>query len=525
MAMVWVQGADSKQEAYRKLAIEFQAEACAHGYKFWVGIPWFLFETPVPYIIDIELDKTIAALKTAGWKGEDVYMSSHSVGGVMSQNYTVKHPKFAKANIFMGSSLLRDKRENDNSTGHTHFDYPVPSLVLAGSKDGLFRISRNAESYFHQVENIDPAQAGMFPVVLLKGVSHGSFMDETMLPIFVAHSDLKPDVSQEVGYKMIVSNMVSFIAGVEGDHEKAAKALGDFKNEASDFFQPFIDGMVLEGSYNLKIPCYNKNLVNPDSPKECMRGSPWVSQAQVIMGGSTADEDVTIDTFDNFHRVYVTTPHHLPQVNNTCPEGGPRPCKIEGLTVTENYYHRLSGEDTGLWEQAAVEQKAKMLSRQDVQWHAGHVNASFDDLDQNAVRCEEINQKALDWGLAHADKEAIAQYNSVGKKLVIGEDLGPYNEGPLWIWTYISYKDNADKTETVVRSPNMRTTLDYWEIQVGGFHYCKLLSPYRALEWIYIDALYDRAGRRPYSEKYDIPQLQKEAAPQAASEDIQFLLM
>ena len=57
-------------------------------------------------------------------------------------------------------------------------------------------------------------------------------------------------------------------------------------------------------------------------------------------------------------------------------------------------------------------------------------------------------------------------YKQYGKKLVIGEDLGPYNEGPLWIWTYIEYKDNKDKTETVVRSPNMRTPIDYWEIQV-----------------------------------------------------------
>lgn len=104
------------------------------------------------------------------------------------------------------------------------------------------------------------------------------------------------------------------------------------------------------------------------------------------------------------------------------------------------------------------------MSRQLVQWHAGHVNASFDDLDQNDVLCKEINQASLDWALNKADKEAMARYNKWGKKLVIGDDLGPYNAGPLWIWTYIEYKDNADKTETVVRSPNMRTKLDYWEI-------------------------------------------------------------
>lgn len=72
--------------------------------------------------------------------------------------------------------------------------------------------------------------------------------------------------------------------------------------------------------------------------------------------------------------------------------------------------------------------------------------------------------------------------------------MGPYNAGPLWIWYYMQYKDNADKTETLLQSPMMRTPTDYPIAEARGFHYCKLLSPFRALEWIYIDSLYDRDG-------------------------------
>ena len=222
--------------------------------------------------------------------------------------------------------------------------------------------------------------------------------------------------------------------------------------------------MQLEGSYNLKIPCYNKNLVNPDSPHECMRGSPWVTQAQYVMGGDISDEHVSMFSFDNFHRVYVTTPHHLPQINNTCPESGPHPCKLEGLTVTENYYSRTTSFDIGMDPQAAIEQKAKLLSRQMVQWHAGHTDANFTKLDDNSQRCQEINKKALEWGLQNAGADAVERYNKYGKKLVIGEDEPPAQAGPQWIWTYINFKDNSDKTETVVRSPTMRTPIDYWEI-------------------------------------------------------------
>lgn len=462
----------------------------------WVGITNFLADLPEPLRMKEQVQDCIDGVKKAGWTGNDLYLAGHSLGAVMAQDFLFNNTQTStfKGQILMGGSLQRKYRHNNNATGETVWKYPVPTLTLAAEKDGQYRITRNAEAYYHMVKNINSAEKGRYPVVLLKKMSHSSFIDKTMIPSVVKKNDLKPEIDELTGYQMVAKNMVSFIAQLKGDHELAKAALGDFKDDASTFFAPFIEAMELEGSYNLRIPCYNVNLVNPNTPKECVAGSPWVVNAQKIMGGSTADEDVSLYTIDNFHRVYVTTPHHIPQINNTCPEKGSHPCKLEGLTVTENYYHRLTELDTGFFEQAAVEQKAKMLSRQCIQWHAGHVNASFDDLDQNSIRCQEVNKAALQWGMDHASSEQLARYNSKGKKLVIGEDLGPYNEGPLWIWTYLEYKDNKDKTETVVRSPNMRTKVDFWEIQVGGYHYCKLLSPYRALEWIAIDSLYDHDG-------------------------------
>jgi len=40
--------------------------------------------------------------------------------------------------------------------------------------------------------------------------------------------------------------------------------------------------------------------------------------------------------------------------------------------------------------------------------------------------------------------------------------MGPYNEGPLWIWTYMSYNESNDKSQMIVRSPMMRTPIDYF---------------------------------------------------------------
>jgi len=58
-----------------------------------------------------------------------------------------------KGQILMGSVLLRNTR-TINESGNTAFDYDVPTLTLVGDKDGLLRITRGAESYWHQTKNI-----------------------------------------------------------------------------------------------------------------------------------------------------------------------------------------------------------------------------------------------------------------------------------------------------------------------------------------------------------------------------------
>lgn len=51
------------------------------------------------------------------------------------------------------------------------------------------------------------------------------------------------------------------------------------------------------------------------------------------------------------------------------------------------------------------------------------------------------------------------------------------------------YEENKEKTTMTVKSPMMRTPTDYYISGAAGFHYCKLLSPFKAMEWIYIDSL------------------------------------
>ena len=149
--------------------------------------------------------------------------------------------------------------------------------------------------------------------------------------------------------------------------------------------------------------------------------------------------------------------------------------------------------DTGYYAVAASEMKTKISSRQKIQQHAGNASADFHSMDE-ADRCAEINDASIKWAYSKLSAQAKSNYDLYGQKLVTGPDMGPYNEGPLWIWTYMDYSESKDKSQMVVRSPMMRTPTDYFIGAAAGFHYCKVLSPYKAMEWMMTDALFDKNG-------------------------------
>lgn len=108
----------------------------------------------------------------------------------------------------MGATITRDHREI-NSDGTSKFDYNVPTLTLGGTKDGMMRISRIAESFWHSEVNIEKSQKNLFPVVALEGVSHMQFSSGKP-PIAVKRRDLKPDVSYETAHTWSAQSMVEF---------------------------------------------------------------------------------------------------------------------------------------------------------------------------------------------------------------------------------------------------------------------------------------------------------------------------
>ena len=100
----------------------------------------------------------VKTLKSAGFTGNEWFLAAHSLGGVMTQDYISNGTSDAaifKAQILMGAVLNGDKHsiQKDGTTLFTKYSYPT--LTIGGTKDGFERISRIAETYWHQEKNIN----------------------------------------------------------------------------------------------------------------------------------------------------------------------------------------------------------------------------------------------------------------------------------------------------------------------------------------------------------------------------------
>lgn len=145
-------------DVYHPLAEEYQKEMskAKHPAKMWVAFPEFPFDAPNPIEISHYVKQAEKELAEAGFSGSVQLMAGHSLGGVMAQKYATKNADKIQGLMLMGSVLERGNHKI-NDDGTTHFKFNVPTLTMGGSKDGLMRITRVAESWYHQVENIEEA--------------------------------------------------------------------------------------------------------------------------------------------------------------------------------------------------------------------------------------------------------------------------------------------------------------------------------------------------------------------------------
>ena len=483
IALLFIQGASLTPDQYSPLLSKLQTTS---SNSIWVGISDFTLNMPDPLTISSMISELLSEMKAKGMpEPSKTFYVGHSLGGIVLASHL--NDVQVDGVILLGSFLNRSMR-SIKPDGTSHLDYLSPTLTIGNELDGQCRITRIAEQFYHSVLNIEKESIGKFPVAVVKGASHMQFASGNA-PSFVKMNDLKPEISEVEAHERIATIMAHFIDG-------NAAALNKIVSSSAEFLMPLIDAMKLEGSYHFNAPCYDTDLVNRNV-KDCGHGSKWVEYAQSVMSGFSENsiKNVNLKSDDNFHRVYSILPVHLPTCQNTCQNNSATVCELDCITVTEINYETTDDVDAGLFPVTAFELKSKMNSRQRILEHV-NITADFHVTDEINT-CSAINKLAYEYALSHANPETLERFRTYGEKFEFGEDEGPYNAGPLWIWKFLSYGEKTypnGEYYTELDSPMMRTPTDYLVSAASGFHYCKLLSPARAIEWIYLDGLKRKLG-------------------------------
>jgi hypothetical protein len=226
-------------------------------------------------------------------------------------------------------------------------------------------------------------------------------------------------------------------------------------------------------------------------------------------------EGVTVETLDAFQNVAETKPIHLPHIWNSC--FGKSPCVLNETTVSENVYDLLDDKlDPGFTLIAATEIRVKFKSRQSIIEATSDQNASkldFRKTDPPSV-CQSINQAIYKDALELVEPRRLEFYKKYGTPMVFVEDkTGAVPAGPLWIYDHLKFDMKKNSTtgvnEMQVQSVGFVTQLDtifnLFSPYVAGFHYCKLISPARVLEWVYTDSLKEKLGWNAPRVSYVLP--------------------
>lgn len=453
----------------------------------WIAIPELSYSKAKTGVIDKPVKQAVSTMESAGFTGDNLFIAGHNLGGVMSQWYISGEGMFKspdvnfKGQMLLGSVMLRQYRSISKDDGSSVFDFPADTLTIGGTKDGVMRITRVAEAYWHQVKNINSSQAGKFPVVALEGASHAQFASGSA-PESVLTNDFNPAIGESAQHTAISKYMAKFVTKVLTG---SAFATG----ETATIINPFIEAIELEGSYIMKDACYDNDDVNPISVK-CLHGAPWTETAVKTLVGSFENSKISLEVDDNFHRTSTVYPYHHPHITETCESAGSTACTIKSVSNTMNIYDKLSENKITRTAISASEMRAKMKSNQAYRVAAGEdVNddASFEALDMNGDECQRINQAAIDWALKTASKAARSNFNNKGEPIIPVADTLQLNGG-FWIDDHLKMNDTGSEYD--ISGVGCPISNDNFVEMFQGMHYCKLLSPFRAMEWIYVDSLY-----------------------------------
>mmetsp|Transcript_19201 Transcript_19201/g.44154 ORF Transcript_19201/g.44154 Transcript_19201/m.44154 type:complete len:531 (-) Transcript_19201:188-1780(-) len=484
--LVLISGAQISNTAYNKTMVALQEAAAQKGISLYCGSPWYLGDTPQPVDLKQRVNNIHQEFTKAGLTdGSPQFYAAHSLGTVFLQDFVASLGSEAAGQILMGGFILR------KSLVPT-FNYSVPTLTMGAELDGLARVTRIAESAYHTKDEKN------FPVVVLEGQNHMQFASGDP-PSNVRKHDLEAEVSEEAAHAKIAAVGADFLAqrmGLSSGDVVAAQV-----SSSQDVLKAIADAYEMEGSRRFNAPA---QAGGPDE-KSCVRGlcptsSAWAPTAQQVISQSAVPDynlKVTNAYVDLGGSPVTGKDFHLPNVTTSGKD-------MTITTYSGCYWNDKLDEiyddlDTGFTFTSAQEIGTKLYSRQCTLNVGAGKNVSFSEDDPDF--CAQTNKMAYDWALKHAPAKSASRFQSKGVPFVFGADVQKAG-GPLFLGARLQFTEKQQDGKNVMEVVSFKqaTEQNYWEDHFhiprpsaipdpGCYHYCKLLSPARVMEWMLVDGL------------------------------------
>ena len=372
--------------------------------------------------------------------------------GVFLSSYAINSP--LKAVVLLGSYLTRPTKLRD---------YPKPVLTLSGELDGQTRITRVAVDYEQLVEDAKNNISSLYrtPVINIKGSCHAQFASGPM-PSEVRKYDLKPAITDYEAHAFIgqyVSTFVSVTFGSVGSMvEEAKRQLVYYFKDSGKRFLPLLGVKSLDKKGSV---------------------SPWAQICQAKVAGKY----LARTAINN--RILQLLPFL---------ESKPSIEKL-GSGIIINTTARIDYEsnpmDVSTHKESPVEIDVKMKSRDAIKKALNVTLPQFLQaieilgLDkENNITCKDLNQIAFHLALKNSTTEAQERYTKYGRPITFKDDI-VYGTGFQWSTKSMGLEESDHGL--LVQGVALVTSIK--SLMFPGMHYCKVLSPYRAMEWINVDSL------------------------------------
>lgn len=435
-------GAQKDTSDYENLAREIQQKS---PFRMWVGIVRFFAGTANPPQAEHATEYIFRTLQNNGFaeaSPESTSIAGHSLGGIVAQ-YFVNQKKFQSL-ILLSSYLVR----SDGNSSLPQADLPV--FTLSGELDGQTRMTRVAVDAKSLLDPANPVRdREKKPVILLPKINHSQFAGTGR-----HRSDLPSEVEYSEAQRTIAGMISDFIlttdTSVFAQEEKKSAQENLSKAIAAT-------SSMLSGYWTAQ-----------------QKDREWcidVQRSKAIFLGDALTTEVSQTIYDRTFDFALSKPSAKMISGN-----------VVGISIGSMLNYHPNVMDRSTIPEAAQSIACKNKSPESLSKLTGRASTL-------TPSCSEYNKAAYEWALDNVSTQARERFLKRGRQLRFAEDRR-LASGVQWVPARLIFENDSEQRTATVTSPSLATGLNA-PAGLDGLHYCKLLPPTRAMEWILVDGLRD----------------------------------